>query len=252
MVSVGPLTDLTSIADVICGQQNVGCVVTAEGGESGICAFGSIVNMKQHKENIGIVALQTLLKDIVKKNGRSSKIVSRLVSSPDNVTGLLLKERLINFPPELAPNIHRVLIDDVKWSVSDEFEPDAGESRDDYKFTHILFLSTFEVEGGRESSGPLPVHPDQQTVKEAANPPPPIANMKQKRKQDKASAKAARIYHHWEDEMFLERAGFEHTWQNAGKPVVHRAGRKYQSFSILYGLEWEDYVELVDTLPTTL
>lgn len=239
LVSTGPLSDLISICDPICSQQNVGCVVTTEGGEAGICAMGTILNIKQHKDNAGIVATQALLKDIVKKNCKASKQVSRLLSTGENVVGLLVKERLINFPPELSPNIHRVLIDDVNWSASDEYEPDAGESRADYQFSHILFLSTFEVEGGREGD-------------ESAAPTDVVTGMKQKRKLDKASAKASRNYHHWEDELFIERAGFVHTWQNAGKPVVVRSGRKYQSFSILYGLAWEDYVELVAGLPTSV
>lgn len=245
LVATGPLAELISLTDPICNQQNVGCVVTAEGGESGICAFGTVINIIQHKSNPGAAAVHALLKEIVKKNSKSSKPISRMMSSADNVIGLLLKERLINFPPELAPNIHEVLIGDVKWSASDEYEPDEGEKREDYQFSHILLLSTYEIEAGRgASAGPV----DESEAPVASVQPEGLAH-KQKRKMDKASAKLARVYLHWEDEILVERAGFSHTWQNTGKPTVVRSGRKYQSFSILYGLRWADYVDLVATLP---
>jgi len=248
-IATGNLANLTTLADSVCNQANVGCVVTTDGGESGVCAFGSILNINQYKEIDGMKSIRSLLKDIEKKSPKASKLVHNMLHNPtDFVTGLMIKERLINFPFELAPNIHKVLIDDVNWSSSSEYEPEKGETRDDYKFTHLLLLSSYEVEsagrfasrqaGNNENTG--------EPAEEEEAPMPP--NMKKKRKMDKKAAESARIFLHWEDEVLVEKAMFTHAWQNTAKQTVVRAGRKYQSFNILSAIRWSDYVDLVDRI----
>jgi hypothetical protein len=78
--------------------------------------------------------------------------------------------------------------------------------------------------------------------------PPAMINMKKKRKMDKKAAESSRVFLHWEDEVFVENALFSHAWQNNAKQTVVRAGRKYQSYNILYALKWSDYVDLVDKI----
>ena len=245
-VATGPLAELTTLADTIVSQVNIGTTVST-GEDSALCAFGTVLNVAQHKTMPGMVALTTLLKEIAKKNPKStSAIINMLGRAPDWVTGLVLKERLINFPDELAHNIHRVLIDDVKWSGSDEYEPDAGEKREDYQFTHVLFLSSFEMEsGGRGGSADPPAQGE-----ESQQPVVDGVGHKKKRKMDKKAAAASRVYLHWEDEILTQKAMFSQSWQNASKAAVLRANRKYQSYSHLYALRWSDYEQLVEQLST--
>lgn len=35
-------------------------------------------------------------------------------------TGLLLSERLVNCPPQLAPPLNQALFDEISWAVEDE------------------------------------------------------------------------------------------------------------------------------------
>ena len=243
LISTGPLAELTTLVDCVTAQANIGCIVTTEGGDSGVCAFGTIVNIAQHKANPGIVAVYNLLKDIAKRSPKSTRAITNILTNPEFVTGLFLKERLINFPFELAPNIHKILIDDVKWSSSDEYEPDSGESRNDYKFTTLIFLSTFEVEASTKVSESKVPEGEQQEPAESVG-----MGHKKMRKMEKKAAQSSRLYLHWEDEILIEKALFSHTWQNTAKPVVVRSNRKYQSYSILYALKWSDYVELVNSV----
>ena len=238
-IANGPLNPLTALAEPICEQANIGCVVTTEGGESGVCAFGTILNINKHQSNNGMIAVRTLLKDFEKKSPKSARMLARMLNpESDVVAGLLIKERLINSPFELAPHIHKVLIDDVMWSSSSEYEPEKGETREDYKFTHLLFLSSFETES---SSRTVSDDADE------ANQPEGMGH-KKKRRLDKKAAVDSRVYLHWEDEIFIEKAMFSHTWQNPAKSVVVRAGKKFHSFNLLYAIKWDDYLDLVDRI----
>lgn len=231
------MNPLTALSDAICDQANIGCAVTTEGGESGVCAFGTILNINQYKSNVGMTAFLNLLKDLEKRLPKASRLLARMLAPhSDFVTGLVVKERLINSPFELAPHIHKVLIDDVMWSSSNDYELEKGESHQDYKFTHLLLLSSFETESSSRSDVPEDDHQ------------PEGLGHKKKRKQDKKAAVASRVYLHWEDEIFIEKALFSHCWQNAAKPVVVRAGKKFHSFNLLYAIKWDDYLDLVDRL----
>ena len=241
-VATGPLADLTTLADTIVNQVNIGTTVST-GDDSALCAFGTVLNMTQHKNVPGMSSVFALLKDVAKKNPKAAKPVSNMLGgNPEWVTGLVLKERLINFPDELAHNIHRVLIDDVQWSGSDEYEPDEGEKREDFQFTHAVFLSSFEIESGSRGVAAEPVEGEESQ--------PAIEGVghKKKRKMDKKAAAASRVYLHWEDEILSQKALFSHSWQNSAKPVVLRANRKYQSYNFMYALRWSDYEDLVAQL----
>ena len=188
-----------------------------------------------------MVAFRTLLKDFEKKAPKSARMLARMLSAEsDLVTGLVIKERLINSPFELAPHIHKVLIDDVMWSSSSEYEPEKNESREDYKFTHLLFITSFETES---SSSSMSVDDES-----GENPQPEGMGHKKKRKLDKRAAIDSRIYLHWEDEVFIEKSLFSHTWQNSSKSIVVRAGKKFHSFNLLYAIKWDDYIDLVDKI----
>jgi hypothetical protein len=251
-IASGPLAPITALTDTVCNQANIGCVVTTDGGEAGVCAFGTILNINQYKANPGMAAVRTLLKDMEKKIPKSSRLIGNMLNNPkDFVTGLVIKERLINFPFELSPNIHKVLIEDVNWSGSSDYEPEKDETREDYQFTHLLFLSSYELESSgrmtQASSSDINENPQEEYTGDAA---PVESGMghKKKRKMDKKMAASSRVFLHWEDEVFVDRALFSHSWQNSAKPTVVRAGRKYHSFNIIYALKWSDYVDLAERI----
>jgi hypothetical protein len=245
--ATGPLSTITGLADTIVSQVNIGTVVSTGDSEAGACSFGTILNINQNRTKPGMDCVHSLLTDISRKNPKASKLVKRFLSDHETVPGLLIKERLINFPFELAPNIHKVLIEDVNWSGSDEYEPESGERREDYQFTHLLVLSTFEIEG-KASSSSMSSQPPQAEGIEQAEVSFEGMGHKKKRKLDKKSAIASRIYHHWEDEVLFEKALFSHSWQNPNKSEVVRSNRKYQSYNMLYAIKWSDYVDTIASL----
>jgi hypothetical protein len=241
--AVGPLAAITSLCELITDQVNVGVVVAADGGEAGVSGFGTILNIEQHKIHPGMSTFRSFVSDLSKKHPKKSKLINSILSGNEEFrTGLLLKERLVNFPPELVPNLHKVLVEDVQWSMTSEFVPDAGEKREDYNFEYVLLLSAFEIESGtriEDEEAQNPGHSDG-------------LGHKKKRKLDRQTAQASRIYLHWEDEVFFENALFSHAWQNASKPVVYRANKKFQSYFLLYALRYSDYVELTTRLAQSL
>lgn len=63
---------------------------------------------------------------------------SEILSKEENKVGILLCERMINFPPQLIPNIHQALYDDLIWA-KDFAEMDY--EREHFAYTHILVFS---------------------------------------------------------------------------------------------------------------
>lgn len=235
-IAVGPLSTLTGLSETIVDQVNVGVVVSADGGDAGIAGFGTILNIEQYKKVPAMASVKSFLSELCKKIPKKAKLINAMLSGDSGATtGLMLKERLVNFPPELSPNMHKVLIEDVQWSTTSEFVPDEGEKSEFYEFDYLLFLAPYEIEsGGRVSA----------EGEEGGGEEPVGMAMKKKRKLDKKNAEASRMYLHWEDEVLIERALFSHSWQNSAKPIVYRANKKYQSYNILYALRYSDYVEL--------
>ena len=69
-------------------------------------------------------------------NGRAMKsndhTMISVLNSDAAIVGLILTERLINVPSEVAPPMYKMLLEEIQWAV-DEKEP--------YAFTHFLILS---------------------------------------------------------------------------------------------------------------
>ena len=61
----------------------------------------------------------------------NSSLIS-ILSSDKATVGLILTERLINVPSEVAPPMYKMLLEEIQWAI-DEKEP--------YAFTHLLILS---------------------------------------------------------------------------------------------------------------
>ncbi|KAF4695087.1 hypothetical protein FOZ60_005825 [Perkinsus olseni] len=113
--------DIGSLAQCIIDQQNIGTIIKSgeddkkgkgdSGGDDAFCAVATILN--------------------------PNKMVSPAGGSGGSCCGIMLNERMINLPSELVPGIHRVLKDDVAWSLSEAAHCPA-EERKYYKFTHLL------------------------------------------------------------------------------------------------------------------
>jgi len=124
------LFEISGLADLILSQPTIGSTVKVDGKANDAYAFLTALNLQEHKEN---KAFATLVSYITEKAATNEKlsVVRELLSSGKQV-GLVLAERLINMPSEIAPPMYSMLIDEIEAAVEDA-EP--------YEFSHYLILS---------------------------------------------------------------------------------------------------------------
>ncbi|RDW69623.1 protein BCP1 [Coleophoma cylindrospora] len=124
------LFNMSEVADLILSQPTIGSTVKVDGEDTDAYAFLTILNLHEHRE-------KPVVKDLTKyisekaKSSPSLAPLSELLSSNAQV-GLVLAERLINVPTEIAPPMYTMLIDEIEAAVEDK-EP--------YEFTHYLIIS---------------------------------------------------------------------------------------------------------------
>ncbi|KAG4411720.1 Mss4p nuclear export [Cadophora malorum] len=124
------LFDLSALADLILSQPTIGSTVKVDGDETDAYAFLTILNLHEHREKKIIKDLTEYLIEKSKSTPSLAPLVGLLTSSSQ--VGLVLGERLINVPAEIAPPMYTMLIDEIEAAVEDK-EP--------YEFTHYLILS---------------------------------------------------------------------------------------------------------------
>jgi hypothetical protein len=79
-----------------------------------------------------------------------SKLHDLLVGSKAAGTGILIREGMVNLPPEIYPALHEMLLSDIKWA--SEFAEGEGEELDS-RFNDLVFIAPFsEVECSSSSS----------------------------------------------------------------------------------------------------
>ncbi|KAI0889226.1 p21-C-terminal region-binding protein-domain-containing protein [Annulohypoxylon maeteangense] len=164
------LFDISGLADLILSQPTIGSTVKVDGKETDAYAFLTALNLHEHREK---KPLADLAKYISQKAGTNQALagIPELLSSGKHV-GLVLSERLINMPSEIAPPMYGMLIDEIEAAVEDK-EP--------YEFSHYLIISkTYH-----EIESTLDV---------------------EERKRKKGKQDATMFYFHPEDEVLLKHA----------------------------------------------
>lgn len=130
------LFDLSALADLILSQPTIGSTVKVDGKETDPYAFLTILNMHEHREHPVIKGITEYLIEKTKSSAGLERVGS-VLSSPSNQVGLILTERLINVPSEIAPPMYSMIVDEIEAAVEDK-EP--------YEFTHYLVLSKTYLE----------------------------------------------------------------------------------------------------------
>lgn len=124
------LFDVSALSDLVLSQPTVGSTVKVDGEETDPYAFLTILNLREHKEKKVVKELSDYIVTKAKSEPPLKPIADLLNSSAE--VGLVLAERLINVPAEIAPPMYSMLIDEIEAAVEDK-EP--------YEFTHYLILS---------------------------------------------------------------------------------------------------------------
>ncbi|KAH9908650.1 p21-C-terminal region-binding protein-domain-containing protein [Xylariomycetidae sp. FL2044] len=126
-----PLFDVSALADLILSQPTIGSTVKVDGKETDPYAILTALNLQEHREHKAVAELRGYITQKAREVEGLEAAVPELLASGAQV-GLVLSERLINMPSEIAPPMYGMLVDEVEAAVED------GEP---YAFTHYLILS---------------------------------------------------------------------------------------------------------------
>ena len=165
------LFDLSGLTDLILSQPMLGSTVKVDGNETDPYAFLSVINLQVHKEKAFVTNLIRYLKGKASSNPANSQLAELLLRPEVPPVGLILTERLINVPSEVAPLMYSMLLEEIQWAL---------EEKEPYTFTHYLILS--------------------KTYKEVASKLDEEDDRPKKKK--KASGSSEVFYFHPEDEVF--------------------------------------------------
>ncbi|KAI5868392.1 p21-C-terminal region-binding protein-domain-containing protein [Durotheca rogersii] len=129
--------DLSGLADLILGQPTIGSTVKVDGKAADAYAFVTALNLREHRAREPVAALARYLAERARANDALAPALADLLAPPaaaaaEPTVALVLSERLINMPAEIAPPMYRMLIDEIEAAVED------GEP---YAFTHYLIVS---------------------------------------------------------------------------------------------------------------
>nr|POE72096.1 protein bcp1 [Quercus suber] len=127
------LFDLSMLADLILSQPLLGSTVKCNGNESDPYAFLTVLNLHQHREHAAIQQLSSFLQRHASgPENPLAQLPALLAPGSPAQVGLILQERFINMPPQVAPPMYAMLLEEMAWAI-DEQEP--------YQFTHYLIIS---------------------------------------------------------------------------------------------------------------
>ncbi|KIY96067.1 putative Protein BCCIP like protein [Monoraphidium neglectum] len=128
-------------------------------------------------------------------------------------TALLINERLINSPPQLAPPLVQALFDEIQWATEDE---PTQELRDTFKLQRYLLVT-------RVYTDPAEQQQQQEQQQDGSGAGPSSSKQRGKKKQKTASKPPGGIplviYVRPEDEFLHKRAAASFTWPIEGRAV---------------------------------
>ncbi|KAK9471856.1 p21-C-terminal region-binding protein-domain-containing protein [Dipodascopsis tothii] len=203
------LFDLSALTDLILSQNTLGSTVKTDGIESDPFAFLTVINATEHGANPAVRQILDYLLLKSKPQAELNAELKRLVgqSAEDKSkrpqVGLILSERLINMPTEVAPPMYRMLVDEMTWAVQDN-EP--------YKFDYYLFVGKSFTEIASK-------------IDEEEDRP------KKKKKAGKSSAQT--FYFHAEDETIQAHSDLWMTYKFSKEAQEADSKRTFQDYGIM-------------------
>ncbi|KAI0520824.1 putative actin cytoskeleton organization and vesicular protein [Xylaria bambusicola] len=124
------LFDVSALVDLILSQSTIGSTVKTDGEESDPFAFVTALNIQEHRQKQPIAQLIEYLSEKAKAT-ESLAPIPELLASGKHV-GLVLSERVINMPSDVAPPLYSMLMEEIQ---------DAVDDKEPYEFTHYLIVS---------------------------------------------------------------------------------------------------------------
>ncbi|KAH8970878.1 hypothetical protein BDL97_02G112000 [Sphagnum fallax] len=128
--------DISGFVELVLAQTTVGSVIKA-GEEEDPIGVISALNLARYQE---CKCMEEIHKFLERKSVQKPEAcnLEELWSKHSKEVGLLLSERLVNIPIELAPPLYQGLFDEVFWATEDE---PTGELQEFFKFKYYLVLT---------------------------------------------------------------------------------------------------------------
>jgi protein BCP1 len=125
------LFNMSALSDLVLSQPTIGSTVKVDGKEADPYAMLTVLNTNEHRDKEPMKDILSYLVAKAKTNDALSA-VPELINGGNKQVGLVLSERLINMPSEIAPPLYSMLVEEIEAAVEDK-EP--------YEFSHYLILS---------------------------------------------------------------------------------------------------------------
>ncbi|PHH60946.1 hypothetical protein CDD81_1003 [Ophiocordyceps australis] len=163
--------DMSALANLVLSQPTIGSTVKVDGKATDAYAMLTVLSTLEHRDKASMKPVLEYLVEKASSTG-SLSVVADLIHAGNQI-GLILSERLINVPSEIAPPMYSLLIDEVEAAIEDK-EP--------YEFSHYLILSktysevesTLDVEDrkrkkAKEESSTFYFHPEDEMLHKHAS-----------------------------------------------------------------------------------
>ena len=108
--------ELSGLADRLIQQDSVGTAVKVDEEDHDPYALVSVINLTANKEQSDVQSLTRYLLEKSRKHSKEHDKFTRLLSS-DKQLGIVMNDRLINMPPQIAPPMFRMLLEELKMAV---------------------------------------------------------------------------------------------------------------------------------------
>ncbi|GAQ80747.1 hypothetical protein KFL_000610250 [Klebsormidium nitens] len=145
--------DLPGLVDLVLAQTTVGSVIKTTEDEDPIGLL-TVLAFERYKDTEPTKQIVRFLRLRCKKDEHTAGKLEVLLDGKKGRVGLLVSERLINVPLDLAPPLHQGLFDEISWATEDE---PTEELRESFRFSKYLLLTRVFEEtqrADRQAAGP--------------------------------------------------------------------------------------------------
>eukprot|EP00249_Psilotum_nudum_P008325 c21194_g1_i1 orf=550-1500(-) len=215
--------DLSGFVNIILAQRTVGTVIKTAEEESPIGVITAL-NIGRYKDHCCMKEIGNFLIGKSDQKQHATKLEAFLKQYPHDV-GLLVSERLINLPVELALPLHEGLFDEISWATEDE---PSQALRDAYKFKfYLLMTRVFEELPKRKAKGN-----GRKAKKEGGN----MLNIKNR---EDSGESGKFIYIKPEDEIFHEMSIWFYTFPASNEPLAAHETKRMRQLGLVMAVAAE-------------
>jgi len=204
--------DISAFTDLVLAQTTVGTVVKAGEDDSPIGLLTAL-NLARYQKSSCMTEIHKYLR-VKSAHKAESALLEDLWGKQAHETALLISERLINVPLELAPPLYQGLFEEVAWATEDE---PTQELQDSFKIKTYLYLTKVFEEVSKENKG----EPKEQT----------------KKKKEDSAATGELIYIKPEDEILHQLSSWSFSFPVTGESAAARQTKGLQQLRLVMAIE---------------